>query len=231
MRLSAAECRVLGCLIEKERATPQAYPLTQNAVRLACNQTTNRDPVVSFDDPTVEHALSSLRHRGLTRTVYSQSNRAPKYRHVIDEALHLGTDELAVLAVLLLRGPQTVGELKGRTERLHPFADLTGVQATLDRLAERDEPLVVCLERRPGQKDVRWGHLLGETVEPAAPPPSSAAGMGPSTAATSVPAATGAPPRAATDAVIEDLTHQLTELRVELAALRVEFDRFRDQFS
>jgi uncharacterized protein YceH (UPF0502 family) len=159
--LDPVQARIIGCLIEKERATPQGYPLTLNALRLACNQSTNRDPVTAYGDAELENSLADLRQRGLTRIVYSTSNRSAKYRHVLGDVLHLGADELAVLAVLLLRGPQTVGELKGRTERLHPFGDLGDVQQTLDRLAARDEPLVVRLERQPGQKDARWVHLLG----------------------------------------------------------------------
>jgi uncharacterized protein YceH (UPF0502 family) len=169
VELDAVQRRIIGCLIEKERATPQGYPLTLNSLRLACNQSTNRDPVTAYEDAELEAALGSLRQRGLTRIVYSTSNRSAKYRHVLGDALHLGDDELAVLAVLLLRGPQTVGELKGRTERLHAFGDLGAVQQTLDRLAAREESLVLRLERQPGQKDARWVHLLGG--EPDAPAP------------------------------------------------------------
>src|SRR5690348_4569323 len=118
MELTAVQGRVIGCLIEKERATPQNYPLTLNALRLACNQSTNRDPVVDYDDHTIEAALGTLREQGITRIVYSTSNRAAKYRHVLDEVLKLEDDELAAICVLLLRGPQTLGEIKQRTERL-----------------------------------------------------------------------------------------------------------------
>jgi uncharacterized protein YceH (UPF0502 family) len=170
VELDAVQRRIIGCLIEKERATPQGYPLTLNALRLACNQSTNRHPVTAYEDAELENALTELRQRGLTRIVYSTSNRSAKYRHVLGDVLHLGDDELAVIAVLLLRGPQTVGELKGRTERLHPFGDLSDVQQTLDRLAARDESLVFRLERQPGQKDARWAHLLGGEPDAAAPP-------------------------------------------------------------
>src|SRR4051794_15072598 len=158
--LDPTACRVLGSLIEKERATPQNYPLTLNALRLACNQSTNRDPVVDYDDHTVETTLAELRERRLIRIVYSQSNRAAKYRHVLDEVLHLGADELAVLCVLLVRGPQTAGEIRGRSERLFPFADLAAVNVVLDRLIDRHTgALVARLERQPGQKDARYVHL------------------------------------------------------------------------
>ena len=176
MELTAIEQRILGCLIEKERATPQNYPLTLNALRLACNQSSNRDPVVDYDDAVIDHALSSLREQGFTRIVYSTSNRAAKYRHVLEEALHLGDDELAVLAVLMLRGPQTIGEIKGRTERLFAFADLGQVQQTLDRLASREDgAFVQRLDRRPGQKDARYIHLLGPLADSSGPSSGSSA--------------------------------------------------------
>ena len=177
--LTPEEIRVLGCLIEKEATTPDNYPLTLNALRNACNQSTSRDPVVSYDDRTVERALTTLRGRGLTRTVHSTSNRAAKYRHVVPDVLDLDPAETAVLSVLMLRGPQTVGELKGRAERQHSFDSLDDVAAVLDRLAARDHPLVRQLPRQPGQKDTRWVQLISPLAEdiPAAagstPPPAS----------------------------------------------------------
>lgn len=160
--LTADEIRVLGCLIEKESTTPDNYPLTLNGLRTACNQATSRDPVVSFADLDVERALTSLRERGLTRTVHSSSNRAAKYRHVVPETLQLEPAELALISVLMLRGPQTIGELKSRTERQHHFESTDQVAAGLEHLASREMPLVLHLERRPGQKDARWVHLLGD---------------------------------------------------------------------
>ena len=165
--LSAAEVRVLGCLIEKEATTPDAYPLTLNSLRLACNQSTSRDPVAAYSDLDVEKALASLRSRGLTRTVHSTSNRAAKFKHVVGDVYELTRGELAVLCVLMLRGPQTVGELKSRTERQHSFRSTDDVESTLAALAERDTSLAVQLPRQPGQKDARWIHLLGDG-EPAA---------------------------------------------------------------
>lgn len=167
------ETRVLGCLIEKAATTPDNYPLTLNALRNACNQSTSREPVVSFDDQQIEAALATLRERGITRTVHSTSNRARKYRHVADEYFHLDDAELALVSVLLLRGHQTTGELKQRADRQHGFMTLDDVHATLEGLASRDEPLVVRLDRQPGQKDARWAQLLMGAVNE--PPPVSRA--------------------------------------------------------
>ena len=165
MDLTPEEVRVVGCLLEKERTTPDVYPLTLNSLVNACNQTSNREPVVAYDPATVEGALRSLRERGWTRVVHSVHNRAAKYRHVVDEVLGLEPQDAAVVCVLLLRGPQTVGELRTRTERLADFDGLDEIEATLDRLAGREEPVVVRLARRPGQKEARWAHLLGGPVE------------------------------------------------------------------
>ena len=162
--LTADEARVLGCLIEKEATTPDAYPLTVNALRAACNQSTSRDPVMNLTDHDIERALGSLRERGLTRTVHSTSNRATKYRHVVPESLDLEPADTALVAVLLLRGEQTVGELKTRTERQHSFPSTEAVVAALTTLAARADPLVRSLDRRPGQKDVRWVELLSVRV-------------------------------------------------------------------
>jgi uncharacterized protein YceH (UPF0502 family) len=158
--LDPHEVRILGCLIEKEATTPDVYPLTLNSLRHACNQSTSRDPVVAYVDAEIEQALTSLRGRGLTRTVHSTSNRAIKFRHVLPDVLGLDAAETAVLSVLMLRGAQTVGELKGRAERQHRFDSIDEVAAVLTALAGRDDPLVRRLERQPGQKDARWVHLL-----------------------------------------------------------------------
>jgi len=160
----AVELRVLGCLLEKQRTTPDQYPLTLNALRLACNQATNRDPVVDFDEETIRGAIARLRRRDWVRFASGQGSRAAKYRHLLDEALRLDSAEQAVLTVMLLRGPQTPGELKGRTERLHPFGSLAEVEETVQRLIERNYAERVA--RRPGQKEDRFGHLLGETQGP-----------------------------------------------------------------
>ncbi|MDP2712445.1 MAG: YceH family protein [Solirubrobacteraceae bacterium] len=177
MDLTAAEIRVLGCLIEKQRTTPDTYPLTLNALRAACNQSTNRDPVVAYDEATIRDAVTRLSRRRWARLASGAGSRASKYRHLLDESLTRAPDELAVLCVLMLRGGQTPGELKGRCERLHPFGSLAEVQATLERLIARE--LVAQLPRRPGQKEERYVHRLSDDEAPepahAAPAPTPAA--------------------------------------------------------
>jgi hypothetical protein len=158
MDLTPAEIRVLGCLLEKQRTTPDLYPLTLNSLRLACNQSTNRDPVVDYDDTAIRVALHRLERRGFVRLASGRGSRAPKYRHLLAEALPMGEDEQALMCVLMLRGAQTPGELKQRGERMHAFADLEEVNATLAALIERG--LVERLERRPGQKEERFEQLL-----------------------------------------------------------------------
>jgi uncharacterized protein len=174
MDLTAAEIRVLGCLLEKQRTTPDAYPLSLNALRLACNQSTNRDPVVDYDDAVVRDALDRLGRRRWTRLTSGAGSRAPKFRHLLDEALPLREAERAVLTILMLRGPQTPAELRARSERLYPFASVEQVEATLAELAARE--LVARVPHRPGERGERWTQLLGETAAPtpvteAAPPP------------------------------------------------------------
>jgi uncharacterized protein len=158
------ELRVLGCLIEKQRTTPDQYPLSLNSLRLACNQSTNRDPVVDYDEATIRRALDRLGRRGWTRLASGPGSRAAKFRHLFDEALRLDGEEISMLAVLMLRGPQTPGELKQRTERLHRFEGLDEIDAVLARLIERE--LAERLPRRPGQKEERYAQLLGEDAAP-----------------------------------------------------------------
>jgi uncharacterized protein len=155
----AVEIRVLGCLVEKQRTTSDVYPLSLNALRLACNQSTNRDPVVEYDEPTIRVALERLSRRGWVRLASGPGSRAAKYRHLADEALGVSGGQLSLLAVLMLRGPQTLGELKSRTERLHGFESVGDVAEALGVLAERG--LVERMKRRPGQKEERWAQLLG----------------------------------------------------------------------
>jgi hypothetical protein len=165
----AIELRVIGCLMEKQRTTPDQYPLTLNALRLACNQATNRDPVVDYDEEAIRGAIARLRRREWIRFASGQGSRAAKYRHLVDQALALDGAEQAVLTVMLLRGPQTPGELKGRTERLHPFASLPDVEQTIERLIDRGYAERVA--RRPGQKEDRFGQLLGgDRTEGTVPP-------------------------------------------------------------
>ncbi len=166
MQLTPVQVRILGCLVEKERTTPDNYPLTMNGLLSACNQTTNRYPVVTFTEATVSNALLNLRSQNLLRIDYSRSGRADKYRHVLAGELDLEDAEISLLAVLMLRGPQTSAELRTRSERLHGFADQGTVDAVLARLAARPEPLALRLAARPGQKEARWAHLLGGEVSP-----------------------------------------------------------------
>jgi uncharacterized protein YceH (UPF0502 family) len=196
----AVEIRVLGCLVEKQRTTPDAYPLSLNALRLACNQSTNRDPVVDYDEQTVVEALRRLALRGWTRLASGAGSRARKYRHLLDDAFGLDAADVSLLAVLMLRGPQTPGELKQRGQRLHDFADLGAVQETLERLVERGQ--VARHERRPGQKEDRYEQLLGPTEEGDAGAPTEE-------------------PAPAEDRLTR-LERELEELRSELTALRAE---------
>jgi uncharacterized protein len=155
----AVEIRVLGCLIEKQRTTPDQYPLSLNSLRLAANQATNRDPVVDYDEATIRAALDQLARRGWTRLTSGPSSRVAKFRHLLDEALQLTPSQLALLAVLILRGPQTVGELRTRSERLFPFPSTREVELALNELARRE--LVEQLPRRAGEREERWTQLLG----------------------------------------------------------------------
>ncbi len=209
MNLSAPEIRVLGCLMEKQRTTPDAYPLSLNALRLACNQSTNRDPVVRYDEEVLRDALHRLERRGWTRLASGAGSRTAKYRHLLADALPLADDEHAVLCVLLLRGPQTPGELKQRTDRMHTFADLGGVHETLERLTGRD--LVMVQLRRPGQKEERYAHLLsgeeGEAPEAAAHAP-----------AAHVPVATA--PAGGVPEAVDGLEERVARLEREVADLR-----------
>ena len=163
MDLSAVELRVLGCLIEKQRTTPDVYPLSVNSLRSACNQSTNRDPVVAYDEPTIRAALNELSRRGWVRLASGPGSRAAKYRHLLDDAVGLSDAEISLLAVLMLRGPQTPGELKQRSERLHPVSSLDEVEQTVSELIGRE--LAERLPRRPGQKEERYAHLLGAEAE------------------------------------------------------------------
>jgi uncharacterized protein YceH (UPF0502 family) len=204
----AVEIRVLGCLIEKQRTTPDTYPLSLNSLRLACNQSTNRDPVVDYDEQTVVEALRRLALRGWTRLASGAGSRARKYRHLLDQAFGLDDGEVALLAVLMLRGPQTPGELKQRGQRLHDFADLGAVHETLERLVERGQ--VARHERRPGQKEDRYEQLLGpaSAVEPASEVAEPAVPLGEELAP-------------AEDRLTR-LEREVGELRAELSALRAE---------
>jgi uncharacterized protein YceH (UPF0502 family) len=201
----AVEIRVLGCMIEKQRTTPDAYPLTLNGLRAACNQTTNRDPVVSYDEGTIRAALQRLSQRKWVRLASGPGSRAVKYRHLLDDELDLSEAELALLGVLMLRGAQTPGELKARTERMQSFESIAELHQTLDGLIARE--LVARRSRRPGQKEERYAQLLGGDEE--AP----------------VPAATAEPePRGGDDVEVRlrRLEDEVASLREALASLRRE---------
>jgi uncharacterized protein YceH (UPF0502 family) len=222
--LTAPEIRVLGSLLEKQRTTPEAYPLSLNALRLACNQATNRDPVTDYDEPEIREALHRLSRRRWARLASGPGSRAPKYRHLLDEALALPEDEVAVLCVLMLRGGQTPGELKQRTERLHAFAGREGVQEALARLVERE--LVLRLDRRPGQKEERYEHRLGEDLEGAvaATAPTAAPVAAAAPVAVEAPVAVSADPVAASPPAPDPRVARLEE---EVAALRAEMGELR----
>jgi uncharacterized protein YceH (UPF0502 family) len=215
--LTAPEQRILGCLIEKRWTTPDQYPLSINALRLACNQSTNRDPVTDYDEATVRAAAERLSRYGLARLASGHGSRAVKYRHLAEEALSLGRGELAVLAVLLLRGPQTPGELKARTERMAPIESLAETEAVLARLIDRG--YARRLGRRPGQKEDRFEQLLGGEPEASA---SAEMAAGP---------APVVEPLEATPAVSAtsdgDLTARVSALEAEVAALREELAALR----
>jgi uncharacterized protein YceH (UPF0502 family) len=221
MELTAEQVRVLGCLIEKERTTPDQYPLSTNALVAACNQRSSREPVVSYDDRAVDQAMLELRQLGLARTVRPTGTRGHKHRHVLDEAWHLDDEELAVLAVLMLRGAQTPGELRTRTERYIDL-DMAAVEEVLARLAERELPLAANLGRRPGQSQDRWMHVLsGSTAAPSVPeasPPPVIAGSG-TTSAMSPPAT---PIASDLEQRVADLEHRLAGLEDALARLHAE---------
>jgi uncharacterized protein YceH (UPF0502 family) len=211
MDLDPIEVRVLGCLIEKQRTTPDAYPLSLNALRLACNQSTNRDPVVAYDEETIRGALHRLGRRRYTRLASGHTSRAAKYRHLLDDELDLDRAEQAVLAVLMLRGPQTPGELKQRTERIQPFADLAALEDVLTGLI--DKQFVYELARRPGQKEERFQHRLSDELDEEEVP----AGAAPA-----APAPVVVPPPPRRDERLDRLEREVAELREQVAALKAE---------
>jgi uncharacterized protein YceH (UPF0502 family) len=214
--LTEEQVRVLGCLVEKEATVPDTYPMTLNALRSACNQSSNRDPVVRFDEVTVQRALDGLKERRVVRFVHpATGERTTKFRHVLDEALDLDRAELAVTALLALRGPQTSGELRTRTERLHPFGSLAEVEGVLEALADRSDPLVRELARRPGDRQARWTLLLAPARVDVAPGPTS--GASPDV----VPELAGAdggggPSVAELAARVDELTERMARLEREL---------------
>jgi uncharacterized protein YceH (UPF0502 family) len=217
--LNEVEVRVAGALIEKQVCTPEYYPLTLNALVHACNQTSNREPVVSFDEGTVMEALDSLREKNLAYIFYGSESRVPKYKHVMTEIFHLFPAELAIMCVLMLRGAQTIGEIRGRTNRLYDFSSLAEAEATLEALMTRDDqPLVVRLPRQPGQKEARYAHLLSGEIQideqPKAVRPQRSA-------ATTI---------GADNERVSRLESEVEVLRGELVELRQQFREFKKQF-
>ena len=207
--LTATEIRVLGSLIEKEMTTPDYYPLTLNSLTTACNQKSNRDPVLDLDETDVVKALDTLRFKGMAMQASGEGSRVPKYGHNLEAKLHFEPEQLAILCELFVRGPQTLGELRTRCERMRPFADLAAVEEILVELMELDAPLVVKLPRQPGRKEQRYAHLFAGAPE--------------------LPEAEEAPPEAARLKVAAE-NERISKLEEEVAALKAEFETFRKQF-
>jgi hypothetical protein len=226
MELTAVETRVLGCLLEKQLATPNVYPLTLNSLVSACNQSTNRDPVTAYSDTDVATALGGLRQKGAARIVYGSGQRAEKYRHVLDEVWGLDEQHRAVLGVLMLRGPQTVGELRARTDRLARFDSLGEVEQVLRLLANREDALARRLERSPGQKEARWVELFsGEAAAQDAVARAEEAIPGTHGGVPSAPGDDPATP--ASPSRLDRLSADLDGLRAEVAELRAVVDELR----
>jgi len=212
--LSQTEARVLGALIEKDIATPDYYPLSLNALVNACNQKNNREPVTNFDEDQVRHALDGLHSQNLAGPAAVSDSRVTKYEHRLQEIFNFTRGEVAILCVLLLRGPQTPGELRGRTERMHSFEDLDEVQSTLQRLIQRDPSVVKVLPRRPGTKESRYAHLLSGEVQEASVSDTSSPGSSLFEEKESV----------------RRLESEVQELRKEVDDLKQQVERFRKAF-
>jgi uncharacterized protein YceH (UPF0502 family) len=212
--LTENEVRVLGSLIEKDITTPDYYPLSLNALTNACNQKSNRDPVMSLDEQAVRSAIDGLQNKRLAGPTSSADSRVPKFEHRLQEALNLTRGETAILCVLLLRGPQTPGELRGRTERMFRFEELSDVQATLQKMIERDAPLVKPLPRQPGTKEIRYTHLLAGDVS----------------GWEAAPASLPSPTASADGDRLAQLENEVADLRREVSELRQVVDNFRKQF-
>lgn len=210
IELNEIEARVLGSLVEKQLTTPEYYPMTLNGLTAACNQKTSRDPVVSYDESMVQGALDRLHDRYLVYLFHGSTARTVKYKHMLPSVYELEPSETAIMCVLLLRGPQTPGEIHSRTARMYEFKDLNDVQESLDSLMRRDEPLITRLERQPGQKDARFAHLLSGAV-----------------AAENV-SRSAAP--AQKDERIEKLEQEMETLREEVSSLKETFEEFKKQF-
>lgn len=213
--LNETEARIVGSLVEKQLTTPEYYPLTLNALVNACNQKSNRDPVVAYDEKTVTAVLERLRDRNIVYVFYGSTSRVPKYKHMVPSVYELDPAEVAVICVMLLRGPQTLGELRTRTERLYNFPGLGEIQETLDGLSRREEPLVVKLPVQPGQKEARFAHLLSGEID---------------IEALAVAQVTRASRGEAANERIEKLEQEVAGLRSEVETIKQTFDEFKKQF-
>jgi uncharacterized protein YceH (UPF0502 family) len=211
--LTDIETRVLGALVEKQVTTPEYYPLTLNSLTTACNQKNNRNPVTSYSDDEVAQALETLRAKNLVYVFYGSSSRVPKYKHVMPEVLHTNRAETALMCALMLRGPQTPGELRSNASRLHDFSSLDEIEATLNALISHDpDPLVMRLSRQPGQKEVRFAHLLNGEL------------MADAVVEATVPRRVAAPDR------LSQLEQEVGELKSRMETLQQQFNEFRKQF-
>ena len=215
-QLSETEVRVLGSLVEKQLTTPEYYPLTMNALTAACNQKSNRDPVMTLGETEIQSAIDRMRDLNLVYLFYGSGTRTVKYKHMLPSVYELDPAGTAVMTVLMLRGTQTIGEIRDRTGRLFEFRDLNEVQAALDELTRRDEPLIVKLERQPGQKEARYAHLLSGEVDASK-----------FAAAERTPGGAGA---SASNERLEKLESEVERLSSELSEFRAMFDEFRKQF-
>ena len=221
IHLTPTEARVLGSLVEKEITTPDYYPLSLNAILNACNQKSNREPISNLDEGAIRQALHALDQLGFARSAATDA-RVAKFEHRLSEAFNFHRHEIALLCVLLLRGPQTPGELRTRCERLYQFDDLNAVHSALNLLMKREPPLVTVLPRQPGTKEARYAHLLsGDVHEPAAPPSSGESSFHPASAGISV--------NAADDRIVH-LEDEVASLRSELADLKNQLATFQKQF-
>jgi len=219
--LTPIEARVLGSLIEKEITTPEYYPLSLNALTNACNQKSNRDPVLHLEEYEVRKALNHLESQSLVRSVSARDSRVTKFEHRLQDAFNFYRPEIAIICELLLRGPQTPGELRTRAWRMHSFEDLESVHSALQRLAKREPPLVTLLPRQPGTKEARYAHLLGDSEPTAPPPPANSAAV----------SREPLPPQESSSGDrVEFLAEEIAQLRDQIADLRSQFAAFRKQF-
>jgi uncharacterized protein len=212
-QLTEVEARVVGALVEKQITTPEYFPLTLNSLTAACNQKTNRDPVVSFDEETVQTALDSLRDKNIALVIYRSGSRVAKYKHMFPKVYEISPAEVAVLCVLMLRGFQTLGEIRERSSRLYEFPGLGEVSETLEGLIKRDEPAVMKLERQAGQKEVRFAHLLCGEID-----------------VTNLPVSTSASHKHADNERLIKLEDEVKTLRSELDEFKSVFEEFKKQF-